>query len=247
MNEFAVMPLADYVNSCDKIREKTDTTENIKSGEMPEKINEVYEVGYNKGKSEGGDTEAAYNKGVEAGKKAEYDKLWDNLQQKGTRQHYVYAFAYTGWNDKIFNPKYPIAPTSTEGISFLFTWNVNITDTKVPITAYGKAQQVFYQCINLKRIPKLIWDRATNVSNMFYNCIDLEELYCEGVIDINGLNLQWSTKLSHDSLMSIINCLQDKSADTSGTTWKVIIGSVNMAKLTDEELDIAYQKGWDIE
>lgn len=42
---YAVMPMADYKNVCDKVREKTNTTEVIKSGEMAEKVEEVYAAG----------------------------------------------------------------------------------------------------------------------------------------------------------------------------------------------------------
>ena len=42
---WAVMPMADYKAACDKVREKTNTTEIIKSGEMAEKVDEVYKAG----------------------------------------------------------------------------------------------------------------------------------------------------------------------------------------------------------
>lgn len=45
MSEFAVMPMDDYKDICDKLREKTDTSDAIKSGEMVEKIDEVYTAG----------------------------------------------------------------------------------------------------------------------------------------------------------------------------------------------------------
>ena len=42
---YAVMPMADYKAACDKLREKTETAELIKSGELPQKIDEVYREG----------------------------------------------------------------------------------------------------------------------------------------------------------------------------------------------------------
>ncbi len=42
---YAVMPMADYKNLCDKVREKTNTTRAIKSGELPQKIEDVYYAG----------------------------------------------------------------------------------------------------------------------------------------------------------------------------------------------------------
>lgn len=81
-------------------------------------------------------------------------------------------------------------------------------------------------------------------NNSFIQCKNLETLLIKGVIGQNGLNLQWSTKLSHESLMSIINALADKSTDTSGTVWEIILGDENKAKLTSEELQIAQNKNW---
>lgn len=41
MSKYAVMPLVDYVSACDVVREKTGTTDIIKSGELAEKINGI--------------------------------------------------------------------------------------------------------------------------------------------------------------------------------------------------------------
>lgn len=48
-NKMAIMPLDDYKNVCDKIREKTGTNEKINSSTLVEKIEEVYNVGYEVG------------------------------------------------------------------------------------------------------------------------------------------------------------------------------------------------------
>lgn len=54
MSKYAVMPLSDYDNACDKIREKTETTGTIVSGEWANKVDEVYEAGVEAGKAQGG-------------------------------------------------------------------------------------------------------------------------------------------------------------------------------------------------
>lgn len=41
-----------------------------------------------------------------AGKQAEYDRFWDSYQNNGNRSDYQYAFA--GWKDAVFKPKYNI-------------------------------------------------------------------------------------------------------------------------------------------
>ncbi|MEE0896308.1 MAG: leucine-rich repeat protein [Acutalibacteraceae bacterium] len=193
----------------DAIRDKTKETEALSLDDMATEVSKVFDVG----------------------KKAEYDTLWDNLQNYGNRKHYAYAFAYTGWNDNNYNPKYPIVPKSTTGVGNIFTWNQGISNIKVPITFYGAGNNAFYSCVQLKKIPKLIFSAATNISNAFYNCTALEEMYCEGTLDITGLDLHWSTKLNKASIESVINTL---SATTSGLTVTLSQTAVNNAFTTEE-------------
>lgn len=162
------------------------------------------------------------NGSYEAGKQAQEDAFWDAIQENGKRMHYSYAFAFLGWNDEIYNPKYPIVPTHTNGIAQLFQWNQWITDTKVPITAYGNCQGAFYQTV-IKRIPKLIFTpEATNTGNMFqYNTV-LEECYCEGEL-CGTVNLGAATKLNKASIESIIDVLSDTTSGLSITLSKTAV------------------------
>ena len=91
-------------------------------------------------------------------------------------------------------------------------------------------------------IEKIIVTETTPVTRWFVRCWELQNLEIEGTIGESGLNISWSTKLSHDSLMSIINALKDYSSTTS--TWTATLGTENLAKLTDAEKAIATQKGW---
>ncbi len=179
----------------------------------------------------------------EAGKKAgtvnewDYDEFWDNLQQNGTRPHYAYAFSYTGWNDAIYNPKYPIAVSHVEGIGNAFVWNQQLTNTKVPISVTNGKMNAAFGNTALKKIPSLEVNGVTNFSNAFQNCKYLEEMNLSGVIDINGFDIHWSTKLSADSLASIVNAL---SADTTGL-------AVTLPTTAQANYDAVYGEGsWDI-
>ena len=100
----------------------------------------------------------------------------------------------------------------------------------------------FGNCSNLHTIEKLTVAETTKFSNAFNRCSSLTNLTFEGTIGQNGLNLSWSP-LTHDSLMSTITALADKSGDTS-TTWSVTLGADNLAKLTAAEITIAEEKGW---
>ena len=104
--------------------------------------------------------------------------------------------------------------------------------------------QTYYNCKKLTTIEGIDFSAATNVNQTFYNCSALVNLTVVGTIKITGLTFTQSTQLSHDSLMSIYNALEDKSS--VGGTWKLVIGSTNLAKLTDEEKEIAINKGWTV-
>lgn len=96
----------------------------------------------------------------------------------------------------------------------------------------------------LQNIRLKITENCVRMINAFYYCRSNVILFTEGsVIACNGLNVQWAD-LTHESLMSILNALQDKSEDTSGTVWTITIGSTNYAKLSTEEIEIAEKKGW---
>ena len=103
-------------------------------------------------------------------------------------------------------------------------------------------QYMFYECANLHTIEGLDLSQLTSYSNTFSYCSALENLTLEGKINYTGLNLLSCSKLTHDSLMSVINALADKSS-ASGT-FKITLGATNLAKLTEEEKAIMDSKGW---
>ena len=96
----------------------------------------------------------------------------------------------------------------------------------------------------LTSIEKIISHENLDFSNAFNYRSALTHVIFEGIIGKNGLNLSQSPNLDHESLLSVVNCLKDYSANTSGTTWKVTLGTANLAKLTAEEKAIATGKGW---
>lgn len=187
----------------------------------------------------------------EAGKTKEWSDFWDVLQNYDGATEYRYAFAYSKWTDDNYNPKHPILINGTNMCQYAFGYS-NITETKVAIIFEpdsdnnSDSNNMFYRAENMVKINGITFNEHTTFSNTFYRCNKLEELYVYGMIGQNGLVLQWSTKLTHDSLMSIINALVDKSGDTS-ETWKITLGTENYARLTADEISIAEQKGWNIE
>jgi hypothetical protein len=179
-------------NIADAIRNNASTEELITVDEMPSKVKEVFDAGYNKGKAEGGNTEEAYNRGIEEGKQAEYDRFWDGYQnngksgEKGTngaKGSWVCAFAF-GWTDETYTPKYNIVGRTGYGLRECFRNSTGLTDTKVPlIDKMGNLAATFNYCSGLKRIPLLRLEvPVTDISaSSFDNCYALEEINIECV------------------------------------------------------------------
>lgn len=204
-------------------------------GEAYELTSGGYDEGYDKGKAEG--KAEGYEIGKADGAKSEYDRFWDVYQENGEKRRYTYAFY--SWNEKILCPKYTIIADVLQGTFMYF----NGTEINVDIDARNAASMnsCFYQCPNLKKIKKLIVGENTVFhAAMFSFSYNIEEITFEGTIAMNlAMNI---SKLTHDSLMSAINCLKDYSG--SGASYTLTIGATNLAKLTDAEKAIATQKGW---
>lgn len=130
------------------------------------------------------------------------------------------------------------------GLGYGVFTRLGVIDTR---SAENLSTQMFFNGGILHTVEKLIVKESQGFNNYtFSGCEHLTNLFIEGTIGQNGLNLQGSRKLTHDSLMSILNALKDYSADTSGTAWIVTIGEANRAKLTEDELYIAEAKGWEV-
>ena len=116
---------------------------------------------------------------------------------------------------------------------------------------------MFYSCSGLITIPKLNFEKVTNVSGFLTGA--------ESVVNIGGfenlgkayltnksanysnygLVLTNCSKLTHDSLMNIINNLYD--IKTKGCqAQRLQLGPTNLAKLTAEEIQIATDKGFNV-
>ena len=101
---------------------------------------------------------------------------------------------------------------------------------------------------SIERIERLILNEKFNYSGgqPFSYCVKLTYAGFEGSIACTGLNLSYCKLLGKESLLAFINCLVDKSTDTSGTVWYATLGSTLLAKLTEEEIAIAEAKGWEL-
>lgn len=105
-------------------------------------------------------------------------------------------------------------------------------------------------------------EKVTNVANAFQNSTKIENLcaltdlgkgYNQKTANYSDYTLDLSSckVLTHESLMNVINGLYDLNLNTDLSTdgvvtykQKLVLGSTNLAKLTEEEQAIATSKGW---
>lgn len=119
-----------------------------------------------------------------------------------------------------------------------------LTSLKLP-EGFGQnltaASGIFYRCSALTslHLPAGFGQNVTTTFIRTFNgCSSLETITGNPVFKAT-LGLSDSPKLTHDSLMVIINGLQ-----TVTTTQTFRMGSTNLAKLTEAEKKIATDKGW---
>ena len=242
MSKYAVMPLSDYDNACDKIREKTETAEPIKSGEFAGKVEDVYNEGL--------------VEGIEQGAVNEKKRWWGIYQENGNRTDCANMFSGKGWNDQTFAPLYDITIGSNplngymtfrycgvadiekalkdngvkiviNGGDLQLTFNSMMTQIlgeiyfNAPITAM---MQTFAYSNYLQEIRSaLLVTESTIYSSAFEGCGALKEVRFIGTIGQNGLNFQWSTKLSRASFISVFKALSDSTSGLSATFSKTAV------------------------
>ena len=103
---------------------------------------------------------------------------------------------------------------------------VRIGEVDLSVGTGNYWQGTFAQCTKLHTIEKLVLSEKVYPLSSFVNCYELENLTIEGIIGQNDFNVQWSTKLSKESIISIINAL---SVTTSGLTVTLSKTAVNNA------------------
>ena len=116
---------------------------------------------------------------------------------------------------------------------------------------------IFRNCLKLTTVPLL----KANSVNYIYQAF----LFCSELINVGGLenlgqayeitananlsdyklDLASCYKLTHESLMNVINNLYDIKAKGC-KAQQLVLGSTNIAKLTSEEIAIATEKGWTV-
>ena len=157
------------------------------------------------------------------------------------------SFRYMFYNCSVLTEVPQLDTSNAEFLTYMFANCTKLTEIP-PLNAQNADGMgyLFSGCTSLITVHQLKVKSTTEVNNAFDKCSALKNVTFSGVIGQNKLNFSQSNLLTIESLRNIIDCLEDKSADISGTTWKITVGSTNFAKLNDEDLLKIETKGWTI-
>lgn len=213
--------------------------------------------------------QAIIDKGIEVPNgtpTSEYADKIGTIKINGLDTSTVTDFSYFGQNDRFTEEQLQNINTKIgTNFSYMFYNCRSLTTIPQLNTSNGTSfGDMFRNCTRLTTIPQLDTSNGTDFSymfsgcsslttveltsfisssNMFSSCTALENLTVTGTITVNNSNLDLSSShlLTVDSLMSVINALSD---NTGGTKYTITLGSTNLAKLTDEQKQIAIDKNY---
>ena len=241
-----------YKAIADKVREIKGTEETMTPSEMANKVQSVYDTGYEKGKAEGGDTETAYNEGVQAERQA----FWGVFQNYGNQRDYYWAFGNNKFDDNTYNPFYRIncLVNGLQSSNCMYRQNTVLTDTKVEIIA--STDNVTYCFLNasaLETIRKLTVYETTVFTQSFDGCGALKHIKFGGTI---GKSISFKSSpylttgkegevLDGEPSNSVQNIIDHLMTITDGVARTITFHADVKAKLTDEQkATITTTKGW---
>ena len=133
----------------DNIRAKTGGTEKLNLDQMASAVDEVYE----------------------AGKKAEYDILWDTFQQNGKRTDYRYFFFQTMFTH--IDPKHQIRASNSDSMFGNAASIETVNWEKFDLTNTSSLYNAFGYCIKLQSVDTDLAasvNTATVLNSIFRNC-----------------------------------------------------------------------------
>lgn len=109
------------------------------------------------------------------------------------------------------------------------------------LSSLNIGSEMFLFCSSLETFSSDL-SALTEAENMFGGCFNIKNITLTGTLDVD-LNLGGtnSTRITVNSLMSVINALVDLTGQVEKTQT---IGSANLAKLTDKQKEIATNKNW---
>lgn len=223
-----------------------DTIESIPVGEY-------YDNGY-----DGGYLKACKNFITRNGDTGDEQYIKLNLLPKGLTELRAYLFYYakleytavlpenitTLWNGVFSNARYVskiVLHDKVTNIGANQFWQAPSLVTVVFSKGVTKLQSgIFNSCPKLKTVTNM--GNITSIpSSTFQGSTALEYIEFESLkVDTSGVKLNYSSNLTVECLVGILNSLVDMTGEEG--THTLYLGSTNIAKLTDEQQSIAWNK-----
>ena len=127
--------------------------------------------------------------------------------------------------------------------------------TELPVISFEGMTDTYYtsnifaSCPQLKTIRGIVPAPASATARtQYWDMFNSDNAALENLTILGPIYHNWKfspcTALTHESLMSIVDNLADKTTDTSGTSHTVTLGATNLTKLNETDIAIATQKNW---
>lgn len=114
----------------------------------------------------------------------------------------------------------PRGTSNSQGWYYTFSTCTNLKEIEdIGMQADYSYLWTFPWCYNLHTIEVLRTDENTFWANAFDSCHSLKNLTIEGTIGKSGFNVRWSTKLTKESLLSILKALSLNITETKTITF----------------------------
>ena len=235
-----------------------EVSDGTPTAEYASRVDGVYEVGL----ADGRDAEWNYfwDTAQQSGTRTNYERAFAGM-------FWTNELFKPKWDIK---PKWGGATSLFQGSPFEGNLREHLESLNVTLDVSGLngITQMFYTAEKITEIPFLDLSGCTNAcSNLFYgckalitahiklsenvpinnncftNCTSLENLTVEGTIGASVVLAQ-SSKLTYESLVSIIGALYDYSGTTETRT--LTLHATVKARLSEGDIAVARQKGWTI-
>lgn len=203
----------------------------------------------------------------EKGRATAMTAFWEALQNHGNGVYQLYRQFYR-WTDEAYYPIYPIKSVGSGTSMAQMFYSSYITNTKVPIFAEGFSLGACFSWSTVETIPLLVVDEATVLDTCFNNALEITNLTIEGTLACN-VAMGSCSKLTRDSILGelateeqiaegknlcaignntyyggIFGALKDFSAE--GTNRTLTLHATARARITEDEIAYAQNKGWTV-
>ena len=172
---------------------------------IAENQQKVYNAGYEKGKTESGDSR--------------YDTFWDVYQDNGNRTNYQYAFGGHGWRQATFQPKYPLTNISNAQSMFAYA-RIQRLEVPLDLTNAKQTTSIFNNAIILEYIESITFNEINeSYSSIFASCSQLRTI--NEINGIIGKSISFNfCPLDKDSILNIYRALSTQTTTKQTITFQ---------------------------